>query len=99
MKIAHVTPYDLSVRGGVNASVVELVRRQGAVGHDVDLIGGASADPADVTNWKRVRSAIISVPANGSVAALAIPTAAGPGSELERLAARGAYDVLVVHEP
>jgi phosphatidylinositol alpha-mannosyltransferase len=99
MKIAHVTPYDLSVRGGVNASVVELVRRQGAVGHEVDLIGGASADPADVPNWKRVRSMIISVPANGSVAALAIPTAAGPGSELERLAARGAYDVLVVHEP
>jgi phosphatidylinositol alpha-mannosyltransferase len=99
MRIAHVTPYDLSIRGGVNASVVVLVRRQRALGHAVDLIGGASADPVDIPNWKRVRSFIVSVPANGSVAALAIPTDAGPGSELERLAAEGAYDVLVVHEP
>ena len=99
MRIAHITPYDLSIRGGVNASVVQLVRRQNALGHAVDLIGGASADPADIPSWKRVRSLIVSVPANGSVAALAIPTDPGPGGELERLAAEGAYDVLVVHEP
>lgn len=99
MKIAHVTPYDLSIRGGVNASVVELVRRQRMLGHEVGLIGGASADLADVPNWTRVRSKVVSVPANGSIAALAIPTDGGPGSELERLVTRRAYEVLVVHEP
>lgn len=99
MKIAHVTPYDLAVRGGVNASVVELVRRQGALGHAVDLIGGASADRGDIPSFRRVRAQILSVPANGSVAALAIPLDPGPASELERLVLDRAYDVLVVHEP
>lgn len=99
MRIAHVTPYDLAVRGGVNASVVELVRRQSAQGHSVDLIGGASADRDDVPNWKRVRSIVVNVPANGSVAALAVPKDGGPGSELERLVVSGGYDVMVVHEP
>src|SRR6266545_7213709 len=99
LRIAHVTPYDLAVRGGVNASVVELVRRQSALGHRVDLIGGTSDARADVPNWRPAPSTIVRVPANGSVAALAIPTDAGPGSELERVVTGGAYDVVVVHEP
>lgn len=99
MKIAHVTPYDLAVRGGVNASVVELVRRQQALGHTVDLIGGASADRDDLPSWKRVRSIVVKVHANGSIAPLAVPRDGGPGSELERLVVSGGYDVLVVHEP
>ncbi len=97
LKIAHVSPYDLAIRGGVNASVFQLVRRQRALGHTVDLIGGASADREDLRSWRRVPAAIASVPANGSVAALALPTDAGPGGELEHLVS--GYDVLVLHEP
>jgi phosphatidylinositol alpha-mannosyltransferase len=99
VKIAHVTPYDLAIRGGVNASVVQLVRRQLAVGHDVDLIGGASADRDDVPSWTRIDVAVVRVPANGSIAPLAIPTDGGPGSELERLLSMKSYDAVVVHEP
>ena len=98
MKIAHVTPYDLAIRGGVNASVVELVRRQSARGHDVTLIGGASAR-RDLPNWLRLDAIVVSIPVNGSVAPLAIPTSGGPDSELERLLLREAFDALVVHEP
>lgn len=96
-RIAHVTPYDLAIRGGVNASVVKLVREERALGHAVDLIGGTSMDSADLPHWRRVPAVIVPIPANGSVAALAIPTDAGPGGALERLAC--GYDVLVLHEP
>src|SRR5919201_917833 len=98
MKIAHVTPYDLAIRGGVNASVVELVRRQSARGHDVTLIGGASAR-RDLPNWLRLDAIVVSIPVNGSVAPIAIPTSGGPDSELEWLLLREAFDALVVHEP
>jgi phosphatidyl-myo-inositol alpha-mannosyltransferase len=102
LKIAHVTPYDLAVRGGVNASAVEFVRRQRELGHQVDLIGSASADPAEraaLPPWRRVDSWIVRVPANGSVAALAVPRSPGPDGDVAAILAAGRYDVLVYHEP
>ncbi|HYY54577.1 MAG TPA: glycosyltransferase family 4 protein [Candidatus Dormibacteraeota bacterium] len=96
MRIAHITPYDLAAPGGVNATVVQLVARQRAFGHEVDLIGGASA-VVPLERWRRLRSWIARVPVNGSVASLAIATS--PDTELVEIMASGRYDVVVAHEP
>jgi phosphatidyl-myo-inositol alpha-mannosyltransferase len=99
LRIAHVTPYDLAVSGGVNATVRELVIRQRRLGHMVDVIGGASSESPAIPHWRRIRSAVISVPANGSMAALCLPMAPEEEGEIDRVLKQGQYDVLVLHEP
>jgi phosphatidyl-myo-inositol alpha-mannosyltransferase len=99
LRIAHVTPYDLAVSGGVNATVRELVVRQRRLGHVVDVIGGASSESVMIPHWRRVRAAVLSLPANGSVAALTLPMSPEEGGELARVLERGQYHVLVLHEP
>jgi hypothetical protein len=96
LRIAHVTPYDLTVRGGVNATVRELVVRQRRLGHVVDVIGGASSESVSVPHWRRIRAATLNVPANGSVAALSLPMSPEDDGELARILDHGHYDVLPV---
>jgi phosphatidylinositol alpha-mannosyltransferase len=99
LRIAHVTPYDLAVSGGVNATVRELVIRQRSLGHVVDVIGGASAESLAIPHWRRIRTAVLSVPANGSMAALCLPMAPEEGGDIDQILKQGQYDVLVLHEP
>jgi hypothetical protein len=82
LKIAHVRPYDLALRGGVNASVREMVVRQRRLGHTVDVIGGTSAEGVDVPHWRRVQAPFVTLPANGSMASLAIPRYPAPGGDI-----------------
>ena len=75
MKIATVTPYDLSLPGGVNRYALDIARWVRSQGHDVQVIGPASsrngAIPTDVTILGSPRS----VRAGGTI----VPIALDPG--------------------
>ena len=97
MRIATVTPYDLSVPGGVNHYALDLSAWLRSQGHDVDVIGPASSrhgtTPANVTVLGRPHA----VAAGGTVAPIVLsPTL---GGEIRDLLRRGRYDVIHLHEP
>jgi phosphatidylinositol alpha-mannosyltransferase len=96
MKIALVSPYDLSVPGGVNSHIHHLSDHFTALGHDVRLIAPAS----DLTNIRP--NAIVvgrpaSIPAGGSIARMSMsPRLANP---VKRVLEEEQFDVVHVHEP
>jgi phosphatidylinositol alpha-mannosyltransferase len=96
MKIALVSPYDLSVPGGVNSHIHHLADHFEEAGHDVRLIAPAS-------NLRNVRpnSIVIgrpsSIPAGGSVARMSMsPRMAKP---VRAILEEERFDVVHVHEP
>jgi phosphatidylinositol alpha-mannosyltransferase len=96
LKIALVSPYDLSVPGGVNSHIHHLSDHFTALGHDVRLIAPAS----DLTNL-RPNSIVIgrpaSIPAGGSIARMSMsPRLANP---VKRILQEEQFDVVHVHEP
>jgi phosphatidylinositol alpha-mannosyltransferase len=96
MKIALVSPYDLSVPGGVNSHIHHLSDHFTALGHDVRLIAPAS----DLTSL-RPNSIVVgrpaSIPAGGSIARMSMsPRLADP---VKRILAEEQFDVVHVHEP
>ncbi len=96
MKIALVSPYDLSVPGGVNSHIHHLSDHFTALGHDVRLIAPAS----DLTNI-RPNSIVVgrpaSIPAGGSIARMSMsPRLANP---VKRILDEEQFDVVHVHEP
>jgi phosphatidylinositol alpha-mannosyltransferase len=96
LKIALVSPYDLSVPGGVNSHIHYLSDHFTALGHDVRLIAPAS----DLTNI-RPNSIVVgrpaSIPAGGSIARMSMsPRLANP---VKRILAEEQFDVVHVHEP
>lgn len=95
-----VSPYSLSVPGGVQGQVLGLARALHQAGHEAMVVGPsdgpvpvAGLDPEAVVGVGRS----VPVPANGSVARLAL----GPLAAARTLAAvsRFAPDVLHLHEP
>ena len=76
MKIAHVSPYDHQVAGGVREHVVNLDRQFRALGHDVTIIapasrrGRTSALPA--ANVVRISDWVTPVPGSGSIARISL---------------------------
>ncbi|HUY64448.1 MAG TPA: glycosyltransferase family 4 protein [Acidimicrobiales bacterium] len=109
MRVALVTPYSLSVPGGVQGQVLGLARALNAAGHRAVVLGPVDAplrpgvaddlaesfglSPGSVFGVGRSQA----VPANGSVARLAL----GPLSARRAWGAlaAGRYDVLHLHEP
>jgi phosphatidyl-myo-inositol alpha-mannosyltransferase len=91
VRIALVSPYDLTVPGGVQSHVRHLAARLRAGGDEVVLVGpGRDPDHLGV-------GGSVAVPFNGSVAPIALaPTAA---VRTRRLLARLRPDVVHVHEP
>ena len=91
MKIAMVSPYDLTVPGGVQSHVAHLAAALTDLGDEVVLLGPGSA-PGHLGVGRGVR-----VPFNGSVA----PIALGPGVARRTVATLRdvAPDVVHVHEP
>jgi phosphatidylinositol alpha-mannosyltransferase len=96
LKIALVSPYDLSVPGGVNSHIHHLADHFEAAGHDVRLIAPAS-------NLRNVRhnSIVIgrpsSIPAGGSIARMSMsPRLAKP---VRSILKEERFDVVHVHEP
>jgi phosphatidyl-myo-inositol alpha-mannosyltransferase len=91
LRIALVSPYDLTVPGGVQSHVVHLAEALRAGGDDVALVGpGADGGHHSI-------GGSVKVPFNGSVAPIALaPTAARATSRVLRGLAP---DVVHVHEP
>jgi phosphatidylinositol alpha-mannosyltransferase len=96
MKIALVSPYDLSVPGGVNSHIHHLSDHFTAVGHDVRLIAPAS-DLSKVRPNSIVVGRPASIPAGGSIARMSMsPRLANP---VKRILEEEHFDVVHVHEP
>ena len=96
MKIAMVTPYDLAAPGGVNRYAMDIAAWVRGRGHEVQLIGPASArdgTPPQATIIGRPRG----VRGGGTVAPIALDPRLG--SQVRRLLLRERYDVVHVHEP
>jgi phosphatidylinositol alpha-mannosyltransferase len=96
VKIALVSPYDLSVPGGVNSHIHHLSDNFIARGHDVRLIAPAS----NLSNL-RPNSIVVgrpaSIPAGGSIARMSMsPRLASP---VKRILNEEQFDVVHVHEP
>lgn len=96
MKIALVSPYDLSVPGGVNSHIHHLGDHFVEMGHDVRFIGPAS-DLSKVRPNSIVVGRPASIPAGGSIARMSMsPRLANP---VKRILAEERFDVVHVHEP
>jgi phosphatidyl-myo-inositol alpha-mannosyltransferase len=96
VKVAMVSPYALTVPGGVQAHVTALAAALRRDGHEVVVIGpgaGRAGRTADIVGVGRP----FAVPFNGSVAPIALwPTAA---RATRRAIAAAEPDVVHVHEP
>ncbi len=93
MRVCIITPYDLSHDGGVNRHALGLAGALRALGHDACVLGPASGG---VPEGCEAVGRAVPVPANGSVARIGLLVP--PAATRERLA-RGAFDVVHVHEP
>ena len=95
MRIALVSPYSLSVPGGVQGQVVGLAHALRSLGHHADVIAPGAAGDAmpDAIGAGRT----FNVRVNGSVAALALQPAAV--ARTRRALRDGGYDVVHLHEP
>ena len=97
MKIALVSPYDLSVVGGVNSHIAPLAAHFRERGHDVRIVGPASGEPVMGDANVVVIGRPVPVPASGSVVRIALsPRLSRPVKELLD---REQFDVVHVHEP
>lgn len=93
MRIAQVCPYSIDSPGGVQGQVLGLSSAMRAKGHEVEIIAPCS----NKTLGTRCVGSIASVPANGSVA----PIALSPKAFLETQKAifETNFDVIHIHEP
>jgi len=98
MKIALVSPYDLSVPGGVNSHILPLAHQFRCAGHEVRVIGPAS----DVNSLPAAPGVIVigrpfPVPASGSVARIALSLRLA--GQVKAVLQAERFDVVHVHEP
>ncbi len=95
VRIGIISPYSLTVPGGVQGQILGLARSLRTAGHDVRVLGPCDGPPPDAG----VTPVGNSVPtsANGSVA----PIAPDPSAQLRTIRALRdeAFDVVHVHEP
>jgi phosphatidylinositol alpha-mannosyltransferase len=96
VRIGIVSPYSFDVPGGVQNHIVDLAEALIGLGHEVSVLAPADED-ADLPGYVVPAGRAVPLPYNGSVARIAF----GPIStaRVRRWLARGAFDVLHVHEP
>ncbi len=96
MRIGIVSPYSFDVPGGVQNHIVDLAEALIALGHEVSVLAPADED-SNLPPYVVAAGRALPLPYNGSVARIAF----GPVStaRVRRWLARGAFDVLHVHEP
>lgn len=96
MRIGMVCPYSFDKPGGVQSHVLDLARVFRARGHDVRVLGPASAS-TPLPTWVRRGGPAVPLRYNGSVARIAF------GPQVSRVTREflrnGNFDVLHVHEP
>jgi phosphatidylinositol alpha-mannosyltransferase len=95
VRIGVVSPYSLTVPGGVQSQVLGLARSLRAAGHQARVLGPCDGPPPEAGVTPLGQS--IPTAANGSVA----PLAPDPSAQLRMLRALRdeAFDVLHLHEP
>src|SRR3954464_14672958 len=95
MKVTLISPYSLSVPGGVQGQVLGLARALRTLGEDVRVLGPCDGPPPEPGVTPLGRS--IPTAANGSVA----PIAPDPSCQLRTIRALRdeSFDVLHLHEP
>ncbi len=96
MRIGIVSPYSFDVPGGVQNHIMDLAEALISLGHEVSVLAPADEDAA-LPPYVVPAGRAVPLPYNGSVARIAF----GPVStaRVRRWLARGAFDVLHVHEP
>jgi phosphatidylinositol alpha-mannosyltransferase len=96
VRIGIVSPYSFDVPGGVQNHIIDLAEALIGLGHEVSVLAPADED-ADLPPYVVPAGRSLPLPYNGSVARIAF----GPVStaRVRRWLARGAFDVLHVHEP
>lgn len=96
MRIGIVSPYSFDVPGGVQNHIIDLAEALIGLGHEVSVLAPADDDAA-LPPYVVPAGRALPLPYNGSVARIAF----GPVStaRVRRWLARGAFDVLHVHEP
>lgn len=99
MKVALVSPYALSVPGGVQAHVVALAHALGGQGHEVAVLGPGAPERGGEVGADEVIHLGRHLPVrfNGSVAPVAVSPLAGRTTR--RALAELSPDVVHVHEP
>ena len=100
MRVALVSPYSLSVPGGVQGQVLGLARALRRAGHEASVVAPADGHLTDTGLPEEAVVVVgrsLPVPANGSVARLAM----GPGAAARTLRAlhRLAPEAVHLHEP
>lgn len=97
MRIAHISPYDHQVSGGVKEHVTNLERQHRAMGHDVTVIAPASGRSGLAPNVIPISGSVLPVPGSGSIARISLsPLVYG---RIRRVLAEGNFDVVHLHEP
>ena len=96
MRIGIVSPYSFDVPGGVQNHIIDLAEALIGLGHEVSVLAPADED-SELPPYVVPAGRALPLPYNGSVARIAF----GPVStaRVRRWLARGAFDVLHVHEP
>lgn len=95
MRIGIVSPYSLTIPGGVQTQVLGLGRALRSLGHEVRVLGPCDGPPPDA--GVTPLGASVPTAANGSVA----PLAPDPSAQLRTMRALRdeAFDVVHLHEP
>ncbi len=95
MRIGLVSPYSLTIPGGVQGQVLGLARSLRTLGHEVRVLGPCDGPPPDAGVTPLGRS--VPTAANGSVA----PLAPDPSAQLRTIRALRdeGFDVVHLHEP
>jgi phosphatidyl-myo-inositol alpha-mannosyltransferase len=96
VRIGIVSPYSFDVPGGVQNHIIDLAEALIGLGHEVSVLAPADED-SELPPYVVPAGRAVPLPYNGSVARIAF----GPVStaRVRRWLARGAFDVLHVHEP
>jgi phosphatidylinositol alpha-mannosyltransferase len=95
MRIGLISPYSLTIPGGVQGQVLGLARALRAAGHEARVLGPCDAPPPDP--WVTPLGRSVPTAVNGSVA----PLAPDPSAQLRTIRALRDedFDVLHLHEP
>ncbi|MCM8748144.1 glycosyltransferase family 4 protein [Thermomicrobiaceae bacterium CFH 74404] len=98
-RLAIVLPYDRRHAGGVADTAIAMAARLRARGHTVHLVTGDDGEGSADPMIRPIPSWVVSVPLNGSISRIVVPTGPESDQAIDRLLARERYDALIVHEP
>lgn len=98
LRIALVSPYDMSMPGGVEQHIRHLDAELHDMGHKSWILSASTGDPADQpASLIRVSNTVLPFPAGGSIVRLGGSLATYP--RIKAILDRHRFDIVHVHEP